>query len=80
MHTVLSFTGYVGGKHYTHTGGGTEYLCLPKVPQFGKKKPGWNSGSYMYGTEYELGADNFPFVGPGLDDHDVPCAVCHVGR
>ena len=79
MHTIHTFTGYVGGKHYTHTGGGAEYLCLPKVPQFGKKTSGHQSGSYVYGTEYELYPSNNPFGDQSIHNQDVPCAVCHVG-
>ena len=68
--------GVMGGSHYTHTGGGSNYLCLALDPIFEKTTPGTQGYSYMYGTEYEVSA--FPNMFPrNLDDHDAPCAVCH---
>ena len=66
----------MGGSHYTHTGGGSNYLCLALDPIFEKTTPGTQGYSYMYGTEYEVSA--FPNMFPrNLHDHDAPCAVCH---
>ena len=30
----LLYEGIAGGGHYTHSGGGANYVCLPKVPQY----------------------------------------------
>ncbi|KAL9974706.1 hypothetical protein ACROYT_G011778 [Oculina patagonica] len=68
--------GIVGGSYYSHTGGGGEYICLPKIPKYDKYQDGWQSKSYMYGTEYEVSTFN-PFKND-LHDHEVPCAVCYV--
>ena len=69
-------SGFVGGSHYGHTGGGGEYICLPKTPKYDKYKDGFQSHSYIYGTEYEVSSYN-PFKN-NLHDHDAPCAVCYV--
>ena len=68
----LVYDGLAGGSHYTHPGGGANYVCLPKVPQYmSTSVPG--SVSYMYGAEYE-GVNG---IFPGKHDHNVPCAVCY---
>ncbi|XP_035686191.1 short-chain collagen C4-like isoform X1 [Branchiostoma floridae] len=73
----LVYSGYAGGTHYTHSGGGTNYQCLPTNPQWGRYQDGaqgWKA--FMYGAEYDLNTDA-PFSS-SLDDHEVPCAVCYV--
>ena len=63
----------MGGDYYTHTGGGANYLCLPKVPKYDQYKDGYqNHGGFVYGTEYE------PSFKKNRHDHDAPCAVCYV--
>jgi len=64
---TLVYDGVAGASHY-HYGGGSEKLCLPHNPQWGKYQNGYQSRSYVYGAEYE---------GTSLHNHDVPCAVCH---
>ena len=70
------FLGIIGSSHYGHLGGGGEYICLPKVPKYDKYKDGYQSHSYIYGTEYEVSGFN-PFKN-SLHNHDAPCAVCYV--
>ena len=65
----------MGGSYYGHTGGGGEYVCLPNNPKYDKYQDGYQSHSYMYGTEYEIGFN--PFKNK-LHDHDAPCVVCYV--
>ncbi|KAJ7350112.1 hypothetical protein OS493_038398 [Desmophyllum pertusum] len=65
--------GIVGSSYYWHTGGGGEYICLPNNPKYDKYKDGYQSGSYIYGTEYEIGFNPFKH---NLHNHDAPCAVC----
>lgn len=72
----LVYEGIIGSSHYRHLGGGGEYICLPKVPKYDKYKDGYQSHSYIYGTEYEVSGFN-PFKN-SLHDHDAPCAVCYV--
>ena len=76
----LFYLGVAGGKHYTHSGGGSQLMCLPRRPQWGKYTDGFQSNSYMYGAEYEIQA-NDPFISTNnqrIHDHEIPCAVCHV--
>ena len=69
-----SCLGFVGGSHYTHTGGGGEYICLPNNPKYDKY--GSAAGSYIYGTEYQF-ISYSPFTN-NLQDYDAPCVVCYV--
>jgi hypothetical protein len=66
----------MGGSWYQHTGGGSNYLCLPLNPIFDKITSGFQGNSYMYGTEYQTSGQTniFPKT---LHYHDAPCAVCY---
>ena len=67
----------MGGSYYTHSGGGANYLCLPKDPIYDKVKSGVQGSSYIYGSEYEVSLQ--PNIFPSISNHhDSPCAVCHV--
>ena len=68
--------GAMGGEHYTHTGGGTNYVCLTNSPIYDKYESGWQSGAAVYGTEYETTFAGF--TRGSLQNHDAPCAVCYV--
>jgi len=81
----ILYTGYAATSHYTHVGGGAEYLCLTDQPEWNNIVPGrqpW--GGYIYGTEYEFGAGwtkNQPFSydnngGSDLNANHAPCVVC----
>uniref|UniRef100_A0A1X7SLK4 Uncharacterized protein n=1 Tax=Amphimedon queenslandica TaxID=400682 RepID=A0A1X7SLK4_AMPQE len=68
----LLYEGITGGSRWDSSGGGANYICLPKVPQYlSTNEPIWYSR--MYGTEYEHVNDIFP----GKDNHNAPCAVCY---
>ena len=68
----LLYSGTMAGTHYTHWGGGANYLCLPEEPDYTTlKTKDRGSVSYLYGTEYE-----YPIV--GVHDHSALCAVCYV--
>ena len=75
--TKLVYTGWAGGSHYTHRGGGSNYLCLTKQPQYLKFSSHINNRGLVYGAEYEASKDQ-PY-GTMLN-HDVLCSVCNVGR
>ena len=66
--TTLVYSGRAGGSHYTQSGGGANYLCLPDDPQYSSTQP--SQYALVYGAEYESIA--------GVHDQNVPCAVCHV--
>ena len=70
----LLYGGIAGGSHYTHSGGGANYLCLPKVPQYlSTAVPPDPDRSYLYGAEYESVNNIFR----SKNEHNVPCAVCY---
>ena len=68
----------MGGEHYTHYGGGSQYLCLPRNPKYDKYQNGHQSAGYVYGTEYEVRQYNRNPFDKKLHDRDAPCAVCFV--
>ena len=68
----------MGGSYYTHTGGGSNYLCLALDPIFDKTTSGSQGNSYIYGTEYKVSGNSNMFP-KNVHDHDAPCSVCHSG-
>ena len=62
----------MGGSYYLHTGGASNYLCLPLNPIFDKITSGAQGYSPIYGTEYEVN-----MFSKNINQHDAPCAVCH---
>uniref|UniRef100_A0A1X7SUE0 Collagen IV NC1 domain-containing protein n=1 Tax=Amphimedon queenslandica TaxID=400682 RepID=A0A1X7SUE0_AMPQE len=68
----LLYEGITGGSHYTHIGGGANYVCLPKDPQYMSSTVPFGY-SRIYGTEYEIVQNIFS----GKHDHNAPCAVCY---
>ena len=69
-------TGLIGGDHYNHLGGGSNFLCLPNTPKYAKYKDGWQGWGAIFSTEYEVSGFN-PFK-KNLHNHEAPCAVCYV--
>ena len=69
----LLYEGITGGEWYDHTGGGANYVCLPKVPQYLSTNTPSAIGTSMYGTEYQFVND----ILPGKSQHNAPCAVCY---
>ena len=68
----LLYEGIVISSLWSHSGGGANYLCLPKVPQYlSTAVPSYRS--YLYGAEYE-GVNN---IFPSKSNHNAPCAVCY---
>ena len=73
--TQLVYAGKAAGSHYSHGGGGAEYLCLPNDPDFLTYRNGAQSSrSYLHGAEYET-SDFGPLS--AFNNHNVPCAVCY---
>lgn len=80
----LVYHGIVGGQHYAHTGGGSNILCLPMDPSWGKFTETKEDSQYIYGGEYQI--SHYTAVSPTglfsdansktLHDHNIPCAVC----
>ena len=68
------YEGLAGGSSSSQSGGGANYLCLPKNPDYllnGLPK----YVNYLYGTEYEN-----PIPLSTSDDHNAPCSVCYVDK
>jgi len=86
------YSGYMAGSHYTHTGGGSNLLCVHGTPEWGSGNvPGeqpWSS--YIYGVEYEVFSaggynNNKPFSyansgGVEIGHNDAVCASCFVTK
>ncbi|XP_002739532.3 uncharacterized protein LOC100376441 [Saccoglossus kowalevskii] len=68
----LVYAGIVGGSHYTHTGSGSNYQCLPLDPIYDVDVSGGSRG-IMYGAEYET--NDFPPLS-AIHNQDAICAVC----
>ena len=72
--TKLVYEGITGKSGYSNKGGGINYQCLPKDPQYLTYYSSVSSRrGYMYGVEYEI-EDSGPLK--SLHHHGVPCAVC----
>ena len=70
----ILYNGYAGGSFFSHTGGGSNYLCLPQNPDLVNVVGGYRS--YMHGAEYQTGAgSDHPLA--SLHDQEVPCVVCY---
>ncbi|XP_062572252.1 uncharacterized protein LOC134234212 [Saccostrea cucullata] len=75
----LVYSGFVGGSHAGHKGAAVEPLCLPRDPEWGLYKDGFEGAkAYIFGGEYE--ANTFTGHFTSLHDHNVPCAVCLVQK
>ncbi|CAB4020822.1 Hypothetical predicted protein, partial [Paramuricea clavata] len=76
---TLVYEGYVGGSHYNHRGGGSNYVCLTRDPIYAKYQSSYQDDrSRIFGAEYQtFSVGIYP---SSLHDHDVPCAVCHVTK
>ncbi len=70
----MVYSGIAGRSHSRHAGGGSNYLCMPKDPQY-KSSLSYRSQvdhhSEIHGVEYEVPLQ-------GNHNHNTPCAVCHV--
>ena len=67
----LLYQGITAGECYHNPGGGANYVCLQKDPQY-MSTTAPSGYSYLYGTEYEV-SNIFSESG----QHNVPCAVCY---
>ena len=74
------YDGFAGGSHYSHSGGASSMLCLPKDPDWDAGKTSDNENpnvGLIYGVEYEDGSSrNDQLFGESHQNRDVPCVVC----
>ncbi|XP_074631116.1 uncharacterized protein LOC141889701, partial [Acropora palmata] len=76
--TQIVYQGIIGGEWYNHYGGGSQYLCLPRIPKYDKYQNGHQAAGYVYGTEYQVYDYNGNLFDKNLHNSDAPCAVCFV--
>lgn len=70
--TELLYSGIAGGTHRDQKGGGGNYLCMPRDPEYIlPHTTGVRNYAYVSGGEY-----NSPIQ--GQNNHNIPCAVCEV--
>ena len=50
--------GYIGGSYHTHEGGGSNYLCLPENPKYGRIDRADNNQGKIDGVEFELNEES----------------------
>ena len=72
--TELLYAGRTGGTFYTDKGGGSNYLCMPDVPEYVlPHRAGVKDHARIHGAEYQS-----PVSTSTSSDHNAPCAVCYV--
>ena len=70
----MVYSGVMAGTGYATTGGGSDFVCLPKYPQYSTYKAGRQGYAKLVPAEYEG-----PVTGNG-QNYNAPCAVCHTTR
>eukprot|EP00058_Branchiostoma_floridae_P018681 XP_002604170.1 hypothetical protein BRAFLDRAFT_73487 [Branchiostoma floridae] len=70
--------GIMAGSWYSHSGSGSNFLCLPEDPEWMEYSDATDGQrGFVAGAEYETDR-NAPFA--IHDQHDAPCAVCAIPR
>jgi hypothetical protein len=72
---TLVHSGRAAGAHNTHTGGGSNLLCLTPSPSWDTFSDANQNGALMYGAEYATSGYGVASLA-GLHNFEVPCAVC----
>ncbi|XP_060601395.1 short-chain collagen C4-like [Ruditapes philippinarum] len=72
----LVYQGYAAGGMYHETGAASNYLCLPKNPDWKNHSRTPKYFGLIYGAEYE----SYDTMFDSLKNDEVPCAVCRVPR
>jgi len=74
----------MASNHHLHSGGGTNYLCLPEEPQWRRRITSVDAHTgWLSGVEYDIHFHVRFFStantgGRPLNQNPVPCAVCYV--
>jgi len=82
----MYFTGHAAGSIWNEGGSGSNFLCMPRDPEWGTVFDGSSYNGHIAGVEYELNNavnnifDESNTGGVVLADQPAPCAVCYVGR
>lgn len=80
----MVYEGLAAGTHYSHSGGGSNYICLDAHTKYTPDKfvEGGQGSSHIYGVEFRDGAWINPLFdlqdteNMALTYHSLPCAVC----
>ncbi|XP_060596079.1 uncharacterized protein LOC132750150, partial [Ruditapes philippinarum] len=76
-YTVVTYL----GDRWNQSGGGSNHLCVPEIPSWGKYVDGYNNGAEVRGTEIEVdGSVSTQLFGKPVFNQDIPCAVCRANR
>ncbi|XP_003388338.2 PREDICTED: short-chain collagen C4-like [Amphimedon queenslandica] len=68
---TLVYEGVAAGSKWSESGGGANYLCLPKTPEYWPIGTGTSSyQAFLYGAEYH--SRHYP----SFIDSTAPCAMC----
>ncbi|XP_035695695.1 short-chain collagen C4-like [Branchiostoma floridae] len=74
------YSGVAGGEYYSHTGGASDFQCLPMDPIYARTAPNEQSTrGLMYPVQYMGSWPNNAAYTASVN-HDVPCAVCRARR
>lgn len=77
--TELLYSGVAAGAFFDQTGGGSNYLCLPDVPEYlTTSDEVHDERNYVYGAEYR--SVQVPPAFGSNTNHNVPCAVCYTAE
>ena len=71
--STLVYSGRAGGSFYSHTGSGSNYLCLPDDPEYYSGGTPTSYPAFIYASEYEVWATELQSA---IINQNVPCAVC----
>ena len=70
---LFEIKGTVGGAHYTHTGSGANYLCMPSEPVYDEYTGAADDArARLFTSEYQ----GIPGDAAAVVDHTPTCAVC----
>ncbi|XP_030846965.1 short-chain collagen C4-like [Strongylocentrotus purpuratus] len=72
----LIYSGSIGGARYTHTGSGSNHLCMPDEPIYDEVTASSvdDGRALLYSSEYEV--SNGPSRIRPMHNHSPTCAVC----
>ena len=83
----VKMLGHAAGRHKNQGGGGSNYLCLPEVPQWRNHTHTTPPSGFLYGAEYNVYHAHTTFFsrvnnadGSSFHDKPAPCAVCYVAQ
>eukprot|EP00057_Strongylocentrotus_purpuratus_P010035 XP_011664509.1 PREDICTED: LOW QUALITY PROTEIN: lactadherin [Strongylocentrotus purpuratus] len=71
----LIYSGSIGGAHFTQTGSGSNYLCMPDEPIYDEVETSEHADrALLYSSEYQVSGG--PSRVQPMHDHTPTCAVC----